>query len=377
MIKELDIQKIFSLEENTNFDQELKFDFDDVLITPEVMTEISSRSSINIHYHIESGFHHHEHLPLITAPMDTVVSKENRDSFISNNINICYPRGIKTNRFNINGKMCFVSYSLNDFIDNFLSSENKHKINFANIDEINVCIDTANGHIKNLRDAIIEAKKIFQNKINIMAGNVANPESYAMLSNAGCDYVRLGIGNGNGCLTTQQTAIGYPMGSLIRESYELKTKHNLDAKIVADGGMKKYSDIIKALALGADYVMVGSLFNKALESCGDTYLFKRIKLDPQSKFTEWLYNNNFKLTKKFRGMSTKEVQKDWGKQVIKTSEGISTIRPVEYKLSQWTENFEHYLKSSMSYTNHVDLYSFVGNVKYKLITNNAFLRFKK
>jgi len=357
--------------EKTEIGKELKFDFDDVLITPSVTTEISSRSTISIHYQFDTYLHIKEHLPLITAPMDTVVSKENRENFISNNINICFPRGIDTTRFNINGKMCFVSFSLNEFIDRFLNKTYHSK------ETINVCIDTANGHIDSLIGAIKEAKSKYENKINIMAGNIANPATYLKLSNAGCGFIRLGIGNGNGCLTTQQTAIGYPMGSLIKECFELKTKYNCEAKIVADGGMKKYSDIIKALALGADYVMVGSLFNKALESCGDTYVFNIIKIDPNSKITKWLFDNKFKITKKFRGMSTKEVQKKWNKSIIKTSEGISTIRPVEYTLSSWVENFEHYLKSSMSYTNHLDLVSFIGNVEYNLITNNAYLRYKK
>lgn len=371
MFEQLENNKILSV--RNTLAKDLKFDFDDILIIPEITTEISSRSNISISYPVESGFYHHEHLPLITAPMDTVVSKENREEFISNNINVCFPRGIKTNNYNRNGKMCFVSYSLADFIYEFIDNNFKIPKN----EEVNVCIDTANGHIVDLKNSIKIAKRKYGNKLNIMAGNVANPDSYVALSDAGCNYVRLGIGNGNGCLTTQQTAIGYPMGSLIKECYQLKKELKCDAKIVADGGMKKYSDIIKALALGADYVMIGSIFNKALESCGETYLFNKIKLDPKSKFTKWLFSKNYRLTKKFRGMSTKEVQKDWGKKVLKTSEGISTRRPVEYTLAQWTENFEHYLKSSMSYTNHLDLFSFIGNVKFNLITNNAFLRYKK
>lgn len=372
MLKELSY-KDWSITNSQNKSNDIKFDFDDILIEPAITTEISSRSTISITYHHEFRLSTYEHLPLITAPMDTVVSKENRDHFILNNINICYPRGIDTNRFNINGKMCFVSYSLNDFISKFL--DNDYKI--ENNQEINICIDTANGHIDTLKNSIKDAKEKYGNNLIIMAGNVANPYSYYELSKVGCNFIRLGIGNGNGCLTTQQTAIGYPMGSLIKECYDLKMKHECEAKIVADGGMKKYSDIIKALALGADYVMVGNLFNKSLESCGDTFLFNHFKIDPNSGFAKWLFRNKFKLTKKFRGMSTKEVQKDWGKSIIKTSEGISTIRPVEYTLSQWTENFEHYLKSSMSYTNHLDLLSFIGNVEFNMITMNAHLRYKK
>lgn len=352
---------------------ETKFDFDDILIEPSVVTEITTRSSIDICYTVEENHLYYNHLPLITAPMDTVVSKENRDYFITNNINICYPRGIKTNNPTIKGKMCFVSYSLNDFNEIFIDKDYK----FETKEPIYICIDTANGHIDKLIEAIKYCKEKYKLRIKIMAGNIANPKSFLELSNAGCDFVRLGIGNGNGCLTTQQTAIGYPMGSLVSECYKVKTENNCQTKIVADGGMKKYSDIIKALALGADYVMVGNLFNKALESCGDTYFLNKIKLNPRSKFTKWLFDNKFKLTKKFRGMSTKEVQRKWGKSIIKTSEGISTIRPVEYTLSSWVENFEHYLKSSMSYTNILDIGSFIGNVKYNLISMNSYLRYKK
>lgn len=353
--------------------QNNKFDFDDILIEPTVVTEITTRSLIGITYTIEENHLFFEHLPLITAPMDTVVSKENRDEFISNNINICYPRGINTNNPTIKGKMCFVSYSLSDFESLFIVKDYK----FETKDSIYICIDTANGHINKLIEAIKISKSKYDSKIKIMAGNIANPKSFLELSNAGCDFIRLGIGNGNGCLTTQQTAIGYPMGSLVSECHKVKIENNCQAKIVADGGMKKYSDIIKALALGADYVMIGNLFNKALESCGDTYVFNKIKLKPNSKITRWLFDNKFKLTKKFRGMSTKEVQRKWGKSIIKTSEGISTIRPVEYTLSSWVENFEHYLKSSMSYTNHLDIGSFIGNVRYNIISMNSYLRYKK
>ena len=80
------------------------------------------------------------------------------------------------------------------------------------------------------------------------------------------------------CLTSENAGIGYPLASLMKECYEVSQSINNPAKIVADGGIKSYSDILKALALGADYVQIGSLFNKALESCGDTY-FKGIKIN--------------------------------------------------------------------------------------------------
>lgn len=177
------------------------------------------------------------------------------------------------------------------------------------------------------------------------------------------------------CSTTVHTGVGYPMASLIRECYHLSLNINNPAKIVADGGMQNYSDVIKALALGADYVMVGSIFNKAIESCGDNYLWGKIKVN--QKIAELAYSNKIPVYKKFRGMSTKEVQKKWGKQVLTTSEGVIRFRKVEYPLAKWVDNFESYLRSSMSYTNSKDLNDFIGNVNIIKITDNAYNRFKK
>ena len=180
------------------------------------------------------------------------------------------------------------------------------------------------------------------------------------------------------CLTSQQTGIGYPVASLIRECYyKSYTLTDKKALIIADGGMKNYSDIIKALALGADYVMLGSILNKTLESCGETRLFTHIKINPNSNLALWAFNNGFKLTKRFRGMSTKEVQKNWGNEILKTSEGVVRIRPVEYTLKQWTGNFEDYLRSAMSYTNCKTLEEFKNNTIFNLISEQSYQRFNK
>jgi len=177
------------------------------------------------------------------------------------------------------------------------------------------------------------------------------------------------------CSTTVHTGIGFPMASLIKECYDISCTLENPAKIVADGGMQNYSDIIKALALGADYVMVGSLFNKAIESCGDNYLWNKIKVGKDD--AQLAYRMGIPVYKKFRGMSTKEVQKKWGKQVLTTSEGVVRFRKVEYTLKQWVENFEDYLRSAMSYTNATNLKEFIGQVETLRITDNAYNRFKK
>jgi NAD(P)H-dependent flavin oxidoreductase YrpB (nitropropane dioxygenase family) len=181
------------------------------------------------------------------------------------------------------------------------------------------------------------------------------------------------------CLTTKQSGIGYPMASLIYETRQIRNQmevggHENLPKIVADGGMKDYSDIIKALALGADYVMVGSIFNKCLESCADSYLYG-IKLN--KKQAKYFFKKKYPVKKYFRGMSTKEAQKAMGKTKFKTSEGVVRFRKVEYNLNGWVENFQHYLRNAMSYSNAKTLDEFIGHGTPIQITRSAYDRFNK
>jgi IMP dehydrogenase/GMP reductase len=184
------------------------------------------------------------------------------------------------------------------------------------------------------------------------------------------------------CLTTEQSAIGYPMASLIKDTYEESLKVRKPAKIIADGGIKKYSDAIKALALGANMVMLGGVLNKALESSGDCYIkdfegigiqYKQIEKEQASI----LMQNGGEIYKQYKGMSTKEVQRMLGNDKLKTSEGIVKYNRVEYTLGGWVENFDHYLKSNMSYCGKISLDEFIGKVEYNHITYNSFLRYSK
>ena len=345
--------------ENNILSSKHKLDFKDILILPTAVTNISSRSEINI---LDDNLK----LPLITAPMDTVVNSINQDVFKFNGFNVCLPRGENGN------EGVFESFSLNDFKVKFLSDYN---VKIDSDTKLHVLIDTANGHINDMVEAIEISKKIWGDNMVLMVGNVANPVTYKKLSESGADYIRIGIGNGGGCLTTQQTGVGYPMASLIAECYAESCKLDKPAKIVADGGMKTYSDIIKAIALGADYVMLGSILNKALESCGDNYIWKKIPITQRG--AEKAYYVGFNVYKKFRGMSTKEVQKKWGNTNLKTSEGVIRYQKVEYTVEGWADNFIHYLRSAMSYCGARTLEEFRNNSEFLIISDNAYKRFNK
>jgi IMP dehydrogenase len=347
-----------------------KFDFDDILIVPAKKTHIYSRYK---------GIKLTKPLPLITAPMDTVVNLDNMNIFLNAGIKVALPRTIKYDDF-MNNSAIRGSDNENLFISfGFEDLDKLYKNNFKNFHvNAHILIDVANGHMQKIIDYAREIKRLRPDVV-IMAGNIANPETYRWYAENECvDYIRIGIGNGNGCLTTKQSGIGYPMASLIYETREIKNKLLREGKtapaIVADGGMKDYSDIIKSLALGADYVMIGSIFNKAFESAADNYLYG-IKLS--QKRAKKLFDKGYPIKKYFRGMSTKEAQKAMGKTSFKTSEGVVRFRRVEYYLDGWVENFEHYLRNMMSYVNAKTLDGFIGKVQVCQITKNAYDRFNK
>lgn len=338
----------------------MKLDFNDLLIVPKAITTIKSRESISPFYN--------KKLPLFTAPMDTVINVDNAYEFFELGFNICLPRNepIRTSSF------VFNSYSLHMFVCNYLDDLSIYE---SLKEDLYVLIDTANGHLDDILIATKRAKEIYGNRMHLMVGNIANPEAYRLLSEAGADYIRVGIGFGGACLTAKNTGVGYAMASLIKECSDISVTLNKPALILADGGMQSYSDIIKALGLGADFVMLGSILNKALESAGDNYLWKMFKV-PQF-IAEKAYKMGIPVYKKFRGMSTKEVQKKWGNKTLKTSEGVIRFRRVEYTLAGWTENFISYLRSAMSYTDSLTLSDFIGKVDLIEISENSYKRFNK
>ena len=332
-----------------------KFDFKDITLVPETISSISSRSEIDIY--TDEG-----NLPLMVSPMDTVIDLANSNLFKNKGYSICYPRGLGP------FYQGFQSMSLDDF-------EKLIETKCSVLPKI--LVDIANGHMEKLYELSKKFMELYPYG-ELMIGNIANPKTYEKFAEIGVKYIRVGIGGGSGCLTSANTGVHYPMASLIKECREIKTQWGYNSKIVADGGFRNYDDIIKALALGADYVMLGGMLNKTLESCSDTLLFGKFKLSKEQATKIWEKYPFMRkyFYKKFRGMSTKEVQKKWGRGKIKTSEGVHRMNKVEYTLTGWTENFKDYLRSAMSYTNSRNLESFKYS-DFVFITENARKRYDK
>ena len=348
------------------------YDFDDILIQPALLSDIRSRSEINTR--TATG-----NLPLMTAPMDTVISEDNFHLFKNQGILPVLPR-IPNPTSEWVDYNHFLSYSLTDFERLFL----REKVVVPNESKILALIDIANGHMLDLYEAAKKAKIMYGEDMCLMVGNVANPETFHKYCQIGVDMVRIGIGNGGGCLTTVQTGVGYPMASLIKKCSDIQKKKYIlgfcepyKTKIVADGGFKKYSDIIKAIGLGADYVMLGSILNKCLESAGETSKENYEVINQYTKHANDMFMADVPLYKNFRGMSTKEVQKSWGRDELKTSEGVTRRNEVKYTIESWCRNFEDYLRSAMSYSGKKELHQFIGGASFNMISENSFKRFNK
>lgn len=346
------------------------YTYKDVTILPSVLSPIEHRSECNP-YH-ENGL-----LPVFASPMDTVINEKNYSLFYNESIIPILPRTIDINkRLKKSTEGTWSAYSLKEFERLFCNGD---KLVLS--DKILVLIDVANGHMNRIIELVKIAKKIYGEKIIIMAGNIANPQTYIKYAEAGIDYCRCGIGGGNCCITATQLGVFCPMATLINDIYKIKLEliekgeFTKLPKIVADGGVRNYDDIIKALALGADFVMCGSIFAKMLESAAD----KKCKDDSEVFFLENYKNMKYQdgnwsgeysdeilnelgrddlqgvpinlghINATYYGMASQQGQIALNGSKTKTSEGNMKVFDVTYTIHGWSKNFKDYLRSAMSY----------------------------
>jgi IMP dehydrogenase len=149
------------------------------------------------------------------------------------------------------------------------TEERVHRLLEAGADLL--VVDTAHGHAKAVRETVENIKKEYPDAV-VVAGNVATAEGTEFLARAGVDAVKIGVGPGSICTTRIIAGVGVPQLTAILECSKAARKHDLP--IIADGGIKYSGDITKALAAGADTVMVGGLFAGTDESPGDLILYQ-------------------------------------------------------------------------------------------------------
>jgi len=134
-----------------------------------------------------------------------------------------------------------------------------------------LAIDSAHGHSSRVLEAVRECKARFP-EVDLLAGNVATYDGAMALIDAGADAVKVGIGPGSICTTRMVTGAGMPQITAIAEAARAASKHGIP--IIADGGIKYSGDLTKAIAAGANIVMIGSLFAGVDESPGETILYQ-------------------------------------------------------------------------------------------------------
>ena len=355
---------------------DFKLGYDDISLVPERITNIRSRSECNAYD--ENGM-----LPIWASPMDTVICEENIQQFLDSKINVIIPRNIDfCHRVELAKKSdVFFAVSISEAYDICRFYSGEYGSTCMRTDEgYKICVDIANGHMGDLLDVCRRLKSFRNARLTIMTGNIANPETYIDYEDAGVDYVRCTIGSGSACLTASCTGVFYPPFSLIKEVYEIRKRIGGRCKIIADGGIKEFRHIQRALVY-ADYVMIGGLFNKAIESAGKTTygksywnvngnkifrplktLFTYGKEIPREKFDKAFADfkaGKLVIWKQYRGMSTKQAQRNIDPNAkLKTAEGKVFYQKVEYNLAGWAENETDYLRSAMSYTNSYNLSEF-------------------
>ncbi|GCD79615.1 IMP dehydrogenase [Schleiferia thermophila] len=134
-----------------------------------------------------------------------------------------------------------------------------------------IVLDTAHGHSKGVVDALKKVKSKYP-QLDVVVGNIATPEAARFLVNAGADAVKVGIGPGSICTTRVVAGVGFPQLSAVMHVAEAIA--DTGVPVIADGGIRYTGDIVKALAAGADSVMLGSMLAGTKEAPGETIIYE-------------------------------------------------------------------------------------------------------
>ena len=329
--------------------------FDDVILIPQY-SELKTRSNIDTSVILKKQAKQIKlSIPIISSPMSTIT-----EAHMCNSMRSIGGLGI-IHRYNtIEFQTKLLSYVSDS---NFkaaaigVTGDFKERLNSLVSNGLKiVCIDVAHGDHILVKEAI-EYIKNEHNNLFIIAGNVATGKAYKRLSEWGADAVRTSVGSGSICTTRIQTGHGVPTLNAVIDCYETKLaildEGGIPPYIIADGGIKNSGDIVKALAAGADLVMLGSMMSGTRESPGKV-----------------IVNKEGQKTKRYNGMASKVAQKNW-KGSYSSIEGVSSSVRYKGTVSKVVNEIMSNVRSGMSYSGASTLEELREKAVMAIQTNNS------
>jgi IMP dehydrogenase len=331
--------KIYSKKELNEFNQSLTYD--DISLIPTEISRVRSRTEATTACNF---LNLHLSLPVLSSPMDTVTGPEMAKELsnlgclgILNRFDSSLDQVLKDEKNN--GFVKAVSIAINTPIEMV-----EKLVEYQNI----ICIDTANANNNAVLQKTEEIKKRFD--VKLIVGNIAHGASLKHLQNAGADAVRVGIGSGSVCTTSIQTGIGIGQVSSLLNVLFFRNEQNLKISIIADGGIKSPGDIAKAIALGADAVMLGRMLSGTRETPGEVIKY------------------NGQLWKKYRGSASFGV-----KMRNEFIEGEETMVGYKGVVKNVIDSISDGLRSSMSYMNCFNLDELRKTDTFAILSNSSYL----
>ena len=301
--------------------------YDDVLLLPHY-SDIRSRSEVDISTDLGNGLK--LGLPIISSPMDTV-----SEDLMAGSMSAAGGCAI-IHRYNTPEEQAqLVRHAIANGAENVGFAVGVGADLIFRVSECVaagatfVCVDVAHGHHIMMKEALHVIRNTLDFKdIHIMAGNVATLKGINDLADWGANSVRCNIGGGSICSTRVQTGHGHPgLQTIIDCAFT-----DRDVKIIADGGIRNSGDIVKALAAGADAVMLGSLLSGTKETPGEVYT--------RHDGTKY---------KTYRGMASKEAQVEWRGR-YSSFEGVSSTVPYRGKVRNVLADLDRGIRSGLSYS---------------------------
>jgi len=220
-----------------------------------------------------------------------------------------------------------------------------------------IVVDTAHGHSAGVMEAVSRIKRE-SNAVRVIAGNVATPEAAIALIDAGADAIKIGIGPGSICTTRVVAGVGVPQFSAVLETAAACRARGVPA--IADGGMRTSGDIVKAIAAGADCVMIGSLLAGTDEAPGEVFLYQGRSYKS--------YRGMGSLGAMARGSADRYFQQDIKDQLKLVPEGIEGRVGYKGPVNAVLHQLVGGLRAGMGYTGSATIAELQQNARFRRIT---------